>query len=373
MNLLLFIPSFTFSFSGRVIFKFRDDNDHHLISRYSCDSINRINGFEDPQPDSTLRSFYACERKTSSISDKHIVALAKNDPRILKVFVDAQTEISPAQAFNDPEYKQQTLYFGQQDTELGETVYFYNFPILWNKGINGKEISIKVVDDGIDTNHQELKDSYAPHLSYNFVENNNNPHTVTDCHGTQCVGLIVSKPNNGRCGVGAAFGARIGVLRLYGGNSRAVYDTLLAHAVTYNYQQTHIYSLSWVPRDDGKTIDMPTPATKAAMNHVAKHGRDGKDTIYIWATGNGGAFSDHCGYNWYIQRPGSFAVCATTRTGKKQPYGEKCSATLASCISGYKGDEKSNLFTTLPNEKCSKSFSGTSACSPIVSSAVAHL
>ncbi|KII71108.1 Neuroendocrine convertase 1 [Thelohanellus kitauei] len=373
MMLLLFISFFTISLSGRIIFKLRNDIDRLLLSRYSCDSITLIPGLEVTRPGSSPKSYYACERNSLSLSDKHIVELAKNDPRFLKVFIDGQNQISPSLLFNDPEYKQQTFFFGQQEDKSGETVYYHNFPLLWDQNINGKGISIIVVDDGLDTTHSELKDSYDPNLSHNYVEDNTNPHTVTDDHGTQCTGLIASKPNNGKCGVGAAFGARIGAVRIFGGNTSSLFGTTIAQAVTYKYERTHIYSLSWVPRDDGKTVERRLPIAAENLKHAARYGRDGKGSIHVWATGNGGSYSDHCGYNWYLQLPGSFAVSATTWTGKIQSYGEKCTATLVSCISGSVDDEERTLFTTLPNDECRKTFSGTSACPPIVSSAIAGL
>lgn len=58
--------------------------------------------------------------------------------------------------------------------------------------------------------------SQNPDLSWNYI--NDNPDIMPSrdwdgnfrSHGTRCAGEIVMKPNNGLCGVGIAYGARVG-------------------------------------------------------------------------------------------------------------------------------------------------------------------
>ncbi|KII62556.1 Furin-1 [Thelohanellus kitauei] len=232
------------------------------------------------------------------------------------------------------------------------------FPLLWDRRINGMGVVISVFDGGIDTTQPELKDSYDPMLIYNFVEKITDQHTGTHHHGTKCAGLIVGKANNERCGVGAAYGARIGAVRLYGGST-----------FTAQYPKnmnTFIFIAI------AGTVGRPLTQTAENVERLGRYGRNGKGTVFLWTTGNEGP-NDHCGYNWYVQRKEVFALSAVTKTGGKQAYGERCTGALASCIGGNSGTPTSKLFTTLPNAQCSKSFTGTSACPPIVSAAIACL
>ena len=51
-----------------------------------------------------------------------------------------------------------------------------------------------------------------------------------------------------------------------------------------------LLSASWGPDDDGKTVDGPgNLASRAFINGVA-NGRQGKGSIFVWASGNGGRY-----------------------------------------------------------------------------------
>ncbi|MEQ2208982.1 hypothetical protein XENOCAPTIV_021640 [Xenoophorus captivus] len=76
--------------------------------------------------------------------------------------------------------------------------------------------------------------------------------------------------NNSYCGVGIAFNARIGGIRLLDGN---VTDAMEATALTYNMHFIDIYVCSWGPRDNGAEMDGPHRLTERALRlgtHKAK-------------------------------------------------------------------------------------------------------
>lgn len=45
----------------------------------------------------------------------------------------------------------------------------------WLCGYSGKNINIAIVDDGIEMDHPDLWRSYEPNLSYNAINNNEDP------------------------------------------------------------------------------------------------------------------------------------------------------------------------------------------------------
>jgi len=73
-------------------------------------------------------------------------------------------------------------------------------------------------------------------------------------HGTRCAGEIAMVANNKKCGVGVAFEAFIGGIKLLDGN---VTDRVEGEALGYKPELVDIYSCSWGPPDDGKNLDAP--------------------------------------------------------------------------------------------------------------------
>ena len=60
-----------------------------------------------------------------------------------------------------------------------------------------------------------------------------------------------------------------------------------AASLNYDFHNNHIYSCSWGPTDDGKTVEEPSGITKRAFINGVTNGRNGKGSIYVFATGNG--------------------------------------------------------------------------------------
>lgn len=60
--------------------------------------------------------------------------------------------------------------------------------------------------------------------------------------------------NNRKCGVGIAFEASIGGIKLLDG---LMNDRVEGEALSYKQELIDIYSASWGPSDDGETLDGP--------------------------------------------------------------------------------------------------------------------
>ena len=72
--------------------------------------------------------------------------------------------------------------------------------------------------------------------------------------GTRCAGEFAATANNSNCAVGIAYKAGIGGVRMLDGD---VTDAVEARSLSLNNQHIDIYSASWGPDDDGKTVDGP--------------------------------------------------------------------------------------------------------------------
>jgi len=100
--------------------------------------------------------------------------------------------------------------------------------------------------------------------------------TDSNRHGTRCAGEVAATANNSFCAVGIAYGASVGGVRMLDGD---VTDAVEARSLSLNPQHIDIYSASWGPDDDGKTVDGPGELASRAFIEGTTKGRGGKGSI----------------------------------------------------------------------------------------------
>ncbi|NXJ95285.1 FURIN protein, partial [Corythaixoides concolor] len=186
-------------------------------------------------------------------------------------------------------------------------------------------------------------------------------------HGTRCAGEVAAVANNGICGVGVAYNARIGGVRMLDGE---VTDAVEAHSLGLNPNHIHIYSASWGPEDDGKTVDGPARLAEEAFFRGVSQGRGGLGSIFVWASGNGGREHDSCNCDGYTNSIYTLSISSTTQYGNVPWYSEACSSTLATTYSSGNQNEK-QIVTTDLRQKCTESHTGTSASAPLAAGIIA--
>ncbi|KAJ4445762.1 hypothetical protein ANN_12447 [Periplaneta americana] len=143
-----------------------------------------------------------------------------------------------------------------------------------------------------------------------------------------------------------------------------VTDAVEARSLSLNPQHIDIYSASWGPDDDGKTVDGPGElATRAFIEGVTK-GRSGKGSIFVWASGNGGRDHDNCNCDGYTNSIWTLSISSATENGYVPWYSEACSSTLATTYSSGASGEKQVVTTDL-HHMCTSSHTGTSASAPL--------
>ncbi|MEE6503408.1 hypothetical protein FKM82_004820 [Ascaphus truei] len=186
-------------------------------------------------------------------------------------------------------------------------------------------------------------------------------------HGTRCAGEVAAVANNGICGVGIAYNAKIGGVRMLDGE---VTDAVEARSLGLNPNYIHIYSASWGPEDDGKTVDGPARLAEEAFFRGVNQGRAGLGSIYVWASGNGGREHDSCNCDGYTNSIYTLSISSTTQFGNVPWYSEACSSTLATTYSSGNQNEK-QIVTTDLRQKCTDSHTGTSASAPLAAGIIA--
>ena len=96
-------------------------------------------------------------------------------------------------------------------------------------------------------------------------------------HGTRCAGEIAAVADNNVCSIGVAYNSQIGGIRMLDGE---VTDLVEATALSYNRDYIDIYSASWGPDDDGKTVDGPGYLALKAIEDGIKYV---SITFILWA------------------------------------------------------------------------------------------
>ncbi|XP_013183749.2 furin-like protease 1 isoform X2 [Amyelois transitella] len=236
----------------------------------------------------------------------------------------------------------------------------------WREGITGRGVVVTILDDGLETDHPDLVANYDPMASYDVNAHDSDPQPRYDMidsnrHGTRCAGEVAATANNSLCAVGVAYGASVGGVRMLDGE---VTDAVEARSLSLNPQHVDIYSASWGPDDDGKTVDGPGElATRAFIEGVTK-GRNGKGSIFVWASGNGGREHDNCNCDGYTNSIWTLSISSATERGEVPWYSEMCSSTLAATYSSGTINEKQVITTDL-HHSCTAGHTGTSASAPL--------
>ncbi|XP_077556588.1 furin-like protease 2 isoform X1 [Haemaphysalis longicornis] len=272
--------------------------------------------------------------------------------------------------FSDPLYEKQWYLNGGA---IGG--HDMNVAPAWERGYTGKGVVVTILDDGIQTNHPDLVQNYDRYASTDINDHDDDPmpqDNNDNKHGTRCAGEVAATALNEYCGVGVAYNASIGGVRMLDGT---VTDEVEARALSLNPNHIDIYSASWGPEDDGKTVDGPGKLAKQAFFQGIAKGRRGLGSIFVWASGNGGRFNDNCNCDGYTNSIYTLSISSATQHGSKPWYLEMCSSTLATTYSSGSPGKDANVVTVdmdlsfrgKPNTDtlCTQAHTGTSASAPL--------
>nr|XP_011450807.2 neuroendocrine convertase 1-like isoform X1 [Crassostrea gigas] len=278
---------------------------------------------------------------------------------------DIETRAYTDLHFNDPLWnKEWYLHDSRTDTSLPK-LDLHVLPV-WARGITGKGIVVCVLDDGLEKNHTDIAANYDPYASYDLNDEDDDPQprydpTDENKHGTRCAGEIAMVANNNKCGVGIAYNSRIGGVRMLDGR---VTDHLEASAIAFNHTYVDVYSASWGPNDDGKTVEGPGPLATKAFEKGITEGRGGKGVIYAWASGNGGRLGDNCDCDGYTGSIYTISINSASQHQHTPWYAEKCASTIASAYSsGAYNDQR--IASADLHGRCTTQHTGTSAAAPL--------
>ncbi|CAD5207153.1 unnamed protein product [Bursaphelenchus okinawaensis] len=271
----------------------------------------------------------------------------------------------PRLPFSDPLYQDQWYLVGRA---VGG--YDMNVREAWMMGLAGRNVSISILDDGIQRDHADLAQNYDPLASTDINDHDDDPtpqNNGDNKHGTRCAGEVAAVAGNNVCGVGVAFKSNIGGVRMLDG---PVSDSVEAASLNLRQDHIDIYSASWGPEDDGKTFDGPGALAQEAFYRGIKRGRNGKGNIFVWASGNGGSRQDSCSADGYTTSIYTLSISSATFDNKRPWYLEECPSTIATTYSSANINQPAIVTVDVPSG-CTKMHTGTSASAPLAAGIIA--
>ncbi len=316
-----------------------------------------------------------------------------------KIQPAALAEVPTDDFFPQQWYLQNSITFNARNVDI-------NVVRAWDitkgdRAASAGEITVAVVDEGVDGEHRELWESISPGFDA-FRDNdpclgrNGLPSTeLNPCfwesHGTWVAGIIAAEHGDPLSGMaGVAPGARIVPIRLFtrvGPNPadvRHVSDAEAADAINFAWQfktaDVINGSFTWPPNFD----------MAVAIKSAVVHGRGGLGTTVVIAAGNtsnreGGIVG---GVAWPARMDSVIAVSAIAMNGESTNYAPRGPEIDIVAPSGFRaGNCAGDILTIDPvgsNGFCddgpsrnqldySTSFTGTSASAPQVSGVAALL
>jgi len=297
--------------------------------------------------------------------DKLMAAAEKEKRGYNPLKVEAMVSLPPATDPSDPLFPYQ-WYLKNTGQNGGKNRLDLNVEAAWAQGITGFNVTTAIMDDGVDYMHPDIINNYNAKASYDFSSNDPFPYPrYTDdwfnSHGTRCAGEVSAARDNDICGVGVAYNSMIAGIRML--DQPYMTDLIEANSMGHQPHLIDIYSASWGPTDDGRTVDGPRNATMRAIVRGVNEGRRGLGNIYVWASGDGGE-DDDCNCDGYAASMWTISINSAINTGENAHYDESCSSTLASTFSNGARDPNTGVATTDLYGKCTKTHSGTSAAAP---------
>ncbi|MEC7198088.1 MAG: S8 family serine peptidase [Candidatus Thermoplasmatota archaeon] len=227
-------------------------------------------------PDAFLEDVYVIPREP--VEERELEALQSNGEIELYSPLYDFLQPVPMGVPNDPMIPDQwhLINTGQHNSVPGVDL---NITGAWDR-YNGSGVLIRVVDDGMDTTHEDLQATYDPTTSYDYCDNDPDPNPVeaSDNHGTAVSGVAAGVGNNGIGIAGVAWGATHNHARFLCGAGSAV------PALSDFNQEIDIYHNSWGYQGAGF---VGLSSSSAAMLESGVYdGRSSLGSIFTFSAGN---------------------------------------------------------------------------------------
>lgn len=271
--------------------------------------------------------------------------------------------------FEDEPYFNEQWYINNNnafytDNTINADAHIHTNNLL--KSYTGKGVKIAIIDDGLDTTHEDLKGAIISTYDITTKTTNVLHSNHQDYHGTAITGIIGARVN----GIGIrGIASKVDIIFLKYKETMSDSETIELFNKANEFG-AEIINCSW------GTYDV-SQAVKDKIQDLSRNGRAGKGTIIVFASGN----DDKNMGNDESAIPEVIAVGATNKENLRAWYSNYGANLDVVAPGGYAigittlDDMGSNGISTInPNYilyNDSNSFVGTSASAPIVSGVIA--
>jgi subtilisin family serine protease len=234
------------------------------------------------------------------------------------------------------------------------------------KTYSGKTIKVAVIDNGLDMNHRDLYKALIASYDSATKTTNVNHTDFNEYHGTAVTGIIAARNNNiGMLGI--AYNVSLIFLKYKDEMTDSETIELFNKAESFG---ADIINCSW------GTYDV-SDAVKDKIVDLSKHGRNGKGTLIVFASGNDDYNLDD--YNDESNIPEVISVGATDKENLRAYYSNYGTNLDLVAPGGYDLALPTLDVTGAAGENSGDyifydgDFQGTSAAAPVVSGVLALL
>ncbi|NOZ26419.1 MAG: S8 family serine peptidase [Chloroflexi bacterium] len=206
---------------------------------------------------------------------------------------------------------------GQGGGTAGEDVHAQE---AWDITRGDPDITIAILDDGVDVDHPDLAANIHP-AGYDFFDDDDNPRpryfaapynetNDNDIHGTPCAGVAAACGNNGTGVAGIAYQCRILPIKIWGAPSLAP-NSVIADSIRYAAQHAAVLSGSWSSAE--------SDTVRQAIEDVSQHARNGRGVLVFFSSGNDPAWRGRS-VAFPARVDAAIAVGASTNQGRRSGY-----------------------------------------------------
>lgn len=233
-------------------------------------------------------------------------------------------------------------YFNQQWHLAAGAQEGVNVAAAWAADVKGQGVYVAIVDDGMDLNHEDLRQNVATGLSHDYTQRHDAEYMW---HGTCVSGLLGARDLNDVGVRGVAPRASLMSFSLLDDlTSQNEYD-----AMTRQKAIVGVSNNSWGDAyDQTGQLTFADPEWLRGVREGATTGRGGLGTVYFWASGNGAdpyyQAVDDSNYDSQANSRFVIAVGGIGKDGKRPAYAEGGANVLI--VAPTEGDDYLGTTTT---------------------------
>ena len=300
--------------AGTVLVTFKEkafEEDGVTLTDSAKNAIAGVVSVEQPEVHGAGRiDDYTAQLKVrSGVSVSKAVAEINNNDAFEESQANYYYEI--AAATNDPLQNYQWAVTNSNET----------LQKAWDESKSNGSVTVAVIDSGIDTDHEDLKDNiveattriergdWSSGTPTWYWDTSNPEDTSSNGHGSHCAGIVSAVSNNGKGVSGVSYNAKILSIRVFEGQFAMSSD--VCKGIEYAIEKKDQYNVRVISLSLGSSSDWQDPV----YNRYAKYAKDAGITI-VAASGNDSAN--------YVSAPANsdnvIAVGAVNSSGNRASY-----------------------------------------------------